>query len=84
MYNNKHSDPKNNAIWNVRGYNVSIKNDLLPSREKETWSSQVGGFSSAGLCPSSQSRSMTDKSESEKKEKSIGERKKFGGCRIGW
>jgi len=58
---------------------VSKKHDLLPSREKETWSSQVGGFSSVGLSPSSQSRSMTDNSESMKKEKSIGERKKFGG-----
>jgi hypothetical protein len=60
------------------------KKRRLPSSEKETWSSQVGDFNTVRLSSSSQSKSMTDSSESTNKEKSLSGRKKFGGWRIGW
>lgn len=47
---------------------MSKKHDL-PWSEKETWSSQVGDFSTVGLSSSSQSKSMTDNSGSMNKEK---------------
>lgn len=54
---------------------MNKKHDI-PSSEKETCSSQVGDFSSVGLGSSSQSKSMTDNSESKNKGKPIGESKK--------
>jgi hypothetical protein len=60
------------------------KKSYLPSSEKETWSSQVGDFSTVGLSSSSQSKSMTDSSESTNKEKSVSERRSYGSWRIGW
>ena len=48
----------------------------IPSSEKETWSSQVGHFSAVALGSSSQNKSITENSESENKDKSIGETKK--------
>lgn len=41
----------------------------IPSSEKETWSSQVGHFSAVALGSSSHTKSITENSESENKDK---------------
>jgi len=53
----------------------------IPSSEKETWSSQVGHFSAAVFGSSPQNKSITENSESENKDKSIGEEQSEEGDR---